>query len=164
MSLPGNSGTSRLSRYVFVGSLALNLVLAGAAGAMALQHARAVPPLEPVVGIKHSIEYRFNRVAASLPESDARIIRAEFRAEAVQLLAAETQMRLSKAAVRESLRAQPFDPAAMRTAMAETNVARDHFYELVHDTVATATAKMSPAGRQMLADWPMRQSKTVITQ
>jgi uncharacterized membrane protein len=163
MSLSGDAKSSSRGRYLLLGSLMLNLAFVGAAGAVALQRASAVP-LQPVVGIKHGIDHRFARIAASLPENDAKIMRAEFRAEAVKLAAAETQVRLSEVAVRDSLRAQPFDPAAVRTAMAETSAARDQFSQLVHDAVATATAKMSPAGRETLADWPTRRRKAVITQ
>lgn len=88
----------------------------------------------------------------------------EFRAEAVKLAEAEAQVRLSEETVRDSLRAQPFDPAAVRSAMAETTSARDSFYQLVHNVVAAATTQMSPAGRETLADWPQRRDRAVITQ
>jgi uncharacterized membrane protein len=163
MSVSQDAKDSGYSRYLLLGSLTLNLLLAGAACAVALQHSADVP-LQPVAGIKHGLAQRFDRIAASLPASDGKIIRTEFRAEAVKLASAEAQIRLSKEAVRDSLRAEPFDPAAMRAAMAETSTARDHFYQLVHDVVATATAKMSPAGRVTLADWPTRGAKMVVTQ
>ncbi len=156
------SGTR--ARYLLLGSLTLNLVFAGAAGAVALQHATKLPPLQPVVGINRGVEERFDRIAAALPANDANIIRAEFHAQAFKLATAETQVRLTEQAVRDSLRAQPFDPAAVRTAMAETSQARDQFFQLVHETVASATAKMSPAGRQALADWRRRRTSAVVTQ
>lgn len=162
MSLPSNAKSSSI-RYMLLGSLTLNLIFAAGAGGMALQHASAVP-LQPVVGIKHGIDERFHRMAASLPADDAKIMRERVRADAVKLAAAETQVRLSEVAVRDTLRAQPFDPAAVRTAMAETSAARDQFYQLVHEVVASATAKMSPAGRETLADWPQRHRRSVITQ
>ena len=66
-------------------------------------------------------------------------------------------------AIRDSLRAQPFDPAAVRAAMAQSSQAKDRFVELVHETVAGATAKMSPAGRQALADWRRRRVAAATT-
>jgi uncharacterized membrane protein len=165
----GNTGNTRSSsgvRYLLLGSLTLNLAFAGAAGAMAVEHASATRtvPLQPVVGIKHGIDHRFDRIEASLPANDAKIMRAGFRAEAVQLATAETRVRLSEAAVRDQLRAQPFDPAAVRTAMAESGAARDRFHQLVQEIIASTTAKMSPTGRAALADWPERNRKAVITQ
>lgn len=163
MSISADKTNSSRGRYFLLGSLTLNLVLAGAVGATALQHSRAAP-LQPVTGIKHGVQYKFNRIAATLPPADAKIMRIKFRAEAVKLAEAEAQVRLSEEAVRDSLRAQPFNPAAVRTAMAETSAARDSFYQLVHNVVAAATTQMSPAGRETLADWPSRRSNTVIAQ
>jgi hypothetical protein len=156
------SGTR--ARYLLLGSLTLNLVFAGAAGAVALQHATKLPPLQPIVGMNRGVEQRFDHIAASLPANDANILLAEFHAQAIKLATAETQVRLTEQAVRDSLRAQPFDPAAVRAAMAQTTLAKDRFYELVHETVAGATAKMSLAGRQALADWRRRRVAAVVTQ
>mgnify|MGYP001601738606 CR=1 FL=1 len=155
------SGTR--ARYLLLGSLTLNLVFAGAAGAVAFQHATKLPPLQPIVGMDRGVEQRFGRIAAALPANDATILRADFHAQAIQLTTAETQVRLSEQAIRDSLRAQPFDPAAVRAAMAQSSQAKDRFVELVHETVAGATAKMSPAGRQALADWRRRRVAAATT-
>lgn len=163
MSLLQNAKIGGRGRYLLLGSLTLNLVFAGAAGAMALQHSNPAP-LQPVVGIKHGMEHRFDRIAASLPTSDAKIMRAEFRTQAVKLAAAEAEVRLSEEAVRDSLRAQPFDPAAVRATMAETSAARDHFFQVFQDALATATVNMSAAGRKTLADWPATRANRVVTQ
>ena len=162
MSIFADAGTR--ARYLLLGSLTLNLVFAGAAGAVAFQHATKLPPLQPVVGMDRSVEQRFDRIAAALPANDANIMRTEFHAQAIKLATAETQVRLSEQAVRDSLRAQPFDPATVRAAMAALNKARDRFFELVHETVAGATAKMSSAGRQALADMRRRRLASAVTQ
>jgi hypothetical protein len=159
-----NPGRTRL--YLLVASLTLNLALAGVAGAMAMRHAhKAAASLKPVAGMEHGIEFHLNRIVASLPPNDAQILREEVDAEAVKLAAAEAEIRLSKEAVRDSLRAEPFDPRAVRAAMTETSTARDHLFRLLHNAFAVATARMSAAGRQRLADWPAnRQDNTVVTQ
>ena len=54
--------------------------------------------------------------------------------------------------------------SAGSAAMAQTTLAKDRFYELVHETVAGATGKMSLAGRQGLADWRRRRVAAVVTQ
>lgn len=164
MSIFTDALSGARARYLLLGSLTLNLVFAGAAGAVAFQHATKLPPLQPVVGMNRGVEQRFDRIAAALPANDAKIIRAEFHVQAFQLATAETQVRLSEQAVRDALRAQPFDPAAVRVAMAQTSQAKDRFFKLVHETVAGATAKMSPAGRQALADWRRRRIAAVVTQ
>ena len=156
-------GAARV-HHLLLGSLMLNLVLVGAAGAVAYRHSSAAAAApRPIAGIKRGIESHLNQIAASLPADDAKIMRAELRADAVKLASAETEVRLSEEAVRNSLRAEPFDPAAVRSAMAETNQARDHFFKLVHEAVATATAKMSPGGRRAIADWPTRRANRIVT-
>jgi hypothetical protein len=62
--------------------------------------------------------------------------------------------------VRKSLRAQPFDPEAMRTAMAESRTAHDNVDQILHDTIAAAAAKMSVVGRATLADWRLAQQNS----
>lgn len=156
----------RAPLYLLAASLALNVALAGVAGAMALRHAHTAPAaLKPVAGMQHGLDFHLDRIAASLPPSDAQILHEEVDAEAVKLAAAEAEIRLSKEAVRDSLRAEPFDPQAVRAAMAETSLARDHLYRVLHNAFAVATARMSAAGRQRLADWPAtRHDNTVVTQ
>jgi len=43
---------------------------------------------------------------------------------------------------------------AMRAAMAQNQIARQTFDQVVHDTIAAAAAKMSDIGRAKLAEWP----------
>jgi uncharacterized membrane protein len=150
-------------RYLLLGSLALNLAFVGAAGAVAFAHSSTVP-LQPVMGIKHSVAQRMDFIIASLPPNDAKVMRTVLRADAPQLVAAEAELRLSRETVRSKLRAEPYDPMAVRTALAETTAARDHFFQLLHDAIASATMQMSPAGRQTLADWPVRRRTAVVTQ
>ncbi|HTV38467.1 MAG TPA: periplasmic heavy metal sensor [Xanthobacteraceae bacterium] len=165
MSLSANAKNPARMRYLLVGSLALNFALVGAAGSVAYERTSANPvPLQPVIGIKHTIGQRMDLMVASLPPSDAKVMRAVLRADASQLAAAETQLRLSQETVRSSLRAEPFNPAAVRQALAETDAARDRFFQLVHNVIASATVQMSPEGRQTIADWPVRRRNAVVTQ
>jgi uncharacterized membrane protein len=153
-------------RWLLPVSLTLNLVFAGAAGAAFLRHSAAVP-LEPVTHMTRGAEQRLDRIATSLPAPDAQIMRSVIRAEAVKVVAAQASLRLSQEDVRNSLRAEPFDPAAVRAAMAETSAARDNYDQVLHDLIASAAARMSPVGRSKLADWPPprpQHQDAVITQ
>ena len=163
MSLSGNARSSMRMRYLLVGSLALNLAFVGAAGAVAFQRSTTVP-LQPVIGINHTVAQRMDVIIANLPADDAKVMRAVLRVDAAKLVAAEAQMRLSRETVRTKLRADPYDPAAVRVALTEASTARDHFFQLLEDVIADATAQMSPAGRATLADWPVRHRNTVVTQ
>jgi uncharacterized membrane protein len=166
MSVSPQISRSGTMRWLLPVSLTLNLVFAGAAGASFLRHSEAVP-LEPVTHMTRGAEQRLDRIATSLPASDAQIMRGAIRAEAAKVVAAQASLRLSQEDVRNSLRAEPFDPAAVRAAMAETSAARDNFDQVLHDLIASAAAKMSPVGRSKLADWPPprpQHQDQVITQ
>jgi len=149
---PGFEGGGRL-RWLLLGSLALNLLFVGAAGAVAFRYSSPVP-LTSVTHIGHSLTGRIDRIAESLPPADAEILRTEITADANKIAAAQADLRLSQEDVRKYMRADPFDADAMRTAMAENRNARDNFDVTLHDMIASAAAKMSVVGRAKLAEWP----------
>ena len=148
---PKTDGGARV-RWLLLGSLTLNLFFVGAAGAVALRYSSPVP-LTTIAHIDHSLIARFNRIAASLPPADAQVLRAQLRGEAQKVASAQADLRLSQDDMRKSLRAEPFDPEAMRVAMAENRTARDNFDQVLHDMIASAATKMSIVGRTKLADW-----------
>ncbi|HTZ01779.1 MAG TPA: periplasmic heavy metal sensor [Xanthobacteraceae bacterium] len=149
--LPSTEGGAHW-RWLLLGSLALNLFFVGAAGAVAIRFSGPVP-LAPVAQIDHSMAGRLDRIAANLPPADANVLRTQLRDEEMKVAAAEADLRLAQEEVRKTLRAQPFDAEAMRTAMAESRVAHDNFDQVLHDTIGAAAAKMSVVGRTTLANW-----------
>ena len=66
--------------------------------------------------------------------------------------------------VHEVLRQEPFDVEAMRAATAQTRAARLNFDQTVQGIFADIAAKITPAGRQALANWPPGRRKTVERQ
>jgi uncharacterized membrane protein len=150
--LPGSEGGGRL-RWLLLGSLALNLFFAGAAGAVAFRYSSPVP-LTAIAHIDHSLANRLDRIAESLPPADAEQLRMQLRGDAEKVASAQADLRLSQDDVRKSLRAEPFDADAMRAAMAENRTAHDNYDQVLHDMIASAAAKMSVVGRSKLADWP----------
>jgi uncharacterized membrane protein len=150
--LPNVEGAVRVRWLLFV-SLALNLFFVGAAGAVAFRYASPVP-LATVARIDHSPASRLDHLAASLPANDAELLRTQLRADAIKVASAQADVRLSQEEVRNSLRAEPFDPSALHAAMAANHTARENFDQVLHDTIGTAAAKMSVVGRNKLADWP----------
>ena len=145
-------GTGR-TRWLLLGSLTLNVVFAAAAGASLIRHSAAVP-LEPVAHMSRGAEHRLDRIATTLPERDAQIMRSFIRAQTAKVVAAQANLRVSQEDLRTSLRAEPFNPAAVRAAMAETSAARDNYDQVLQEVIASSAAKMSPEGRSKLADWP----------
>src|SRR5580698_8748154 len=81
--------------WLLLGSLALNLFFVGAAGAVAFRYTSPVP-LTAVARIEHNLVGRLNRVADSLPPSDADAMRGELREDAVKIAAAQADLRLSQ--------------------------------------------------------------------
>jgi uncharacterized membrane protein len=153
MSLLGKAEGSAHVRWLLLGSIGLNLAFMGAAGAVAFRYSSPVP-LRTVARIDHSLAGRVDRIAASLPATDAQVMYAQLRQDAETVAAAQADLRLSQEAVRRTLRAQPFDAEAMRTAMADNRLARQNFDKILHDMIASAADKMSVVGRSKLADWP----------
>jgi len=154
--LPKTEGGGRI-RWLLLGSLALNLFFAGAAGAVAFRYSSTVP-LTTVARIDHSLASRLNRIAASLPAADAQIMLMQLRSDAEKVASAQADLRLSQDGVRKSLRAEPFDAEAMRAAMEQNRTAHENFDEVLHDMIASAATKMSVVGRTKLADWPAERA------
>src|SRR5580658_5433101 len=103
--LPGSDGGGRL-RWLLLGSLALNLLFVGAAGAVAIRYSGPVP-LTTIAHIDHTLIGRLDRVTTSLPDADAEILRAQVAEDAAKIAAAQADLRLSQDDVRKSLRAEP---------------------------------------------------------
>ncbi|HTZ03520.1 MAG TPA: periplasmic heavy metal sensor [Xanthobacteraceae bacterium] len=148
-------GTSHW-RWLLAGSLGLNLLFVGAAGAVAIRFSGPAP-LATVAQIDHSLAGRIDRIATKLPPGDGDLLRAELRSEAMKVAAAQADLRLAQEDVRKSLRAQPFDAGALSAAMAESRTAHDHVDRIVHDMIADTAPKMSLVGRIKLADWRIEQ-------
>ncbi len=135
------------SRWLLLGSLALNLFFVGIAVAMAI---RAPAPSY----WDRNVFVRVERLAATLPPADADIVRGQINANHAAIDEAQTNYHAAREHIHEVLRQEPFDEAAMRAAMAQTRAARQTFDQVIQDVFATAATQMSSAGRHALADWP----------
>lgn len=140
--------TTRItSRWLLLTSLALNLFFVGVAVAMVI---RAPAPST----WDRNVFVRVDRIAATLPPADADLLRGEINANRQPIEAAQTQYRAAQDNIRAALRQEPFKVEAMRAAMTQTRAARQNFDQILQGVFAGTAAKMTPAGRQALADWP----------
>jgi uncharacterized membrane protein len=146
-------GEDRASRWILLVSLALNLFFVGAAGAFVVRH-YVVDSAGSAAPVDRSVAARIERLASTLPASDGEILRGEYRARAATVDGSRDAYRAAQDEVRQTLRREPFQADAMRAAMSETRRARQAFDQLLQDVIASAAAKMSPAGRSKLAEWP----------
>jgi len=135
------------SRWLLLGSLALNLFFVGIAIAMAV---RAPAPSY----WDRNVFVRIERLAATLPPADADIVRGEVNANRARIESAQTAYHTAQDLSHEVLREEPFDVETMRAAMAKTRAARLTSDQTVQDVFAIIAAKISPAGRQAMANWP----------
>ena len=135
------------SRWLLLGSLALNLFFIGIAIALAV---RAPAPRT----WDRDVFVRTERLAATLPPADAEILRGEIKTNRGTIERLQDQYSTARETIRSTLRQDTFDPDAMRAAMAQTRAARQAFDQTIQGVFAGAAARMSPAGRKALADWP----------
>ena len=143
--LPG--ATRGSSRWLLLGSLALNLFFVGVALAMVIR-TPAPSYWDPNVFV------RVERLAATLPPADAEILRRQINANRASIEDTQTKFHSARQHVHEVLRQEPFDVEAMRAATAQTRTTRLNFDQTVQGVFADIAAKITPAGRQALANWP----------
>ncbi len=141
------------SRWLLLGSLALNLFFVGVALAMAIR-----APTPPTWD--RNVFVRVERIADTLPPADADLLRGQIGANRQLIEESQTQYHDAQNQIRTTLRQEPFDVEAMRAAMAKTRAARQSFDQVIQGVFAFSAAQMSPAGRGALADWPPNRKTT----
>jgi uncharacterized membrane protein len=148
----------RSSRWLLIGSLALNLFFIGTIVSLA---ARSYVAPQPVATERpRTAAARIERLAAPLPAADAEKLRAAFRARAGAAEGARDALNKAYERAQASLRADPFEPAALRAALAEARAARPAYDQIMQDILLTGATAMSSEGRQKLADWPASRPAT----
>jgi uncharacterized membrane protein len=135
------------SRWLLLGSLALNLFFVGVALAMAIR-APAPPAWD------RNIFVRVEHIADTLPPADADLLRGQINANRQLIDDAQRQYHSAQDEIHETLRHEPFDVNAMRAAMAKTRNARQAFDQVIQGVFAFSASQMSPAARKTLANWP----------
>jgi uncharacterized membrane protein len=146
-------GAVRTSRIILLGSLAFNLFFLGVAGAFAVRHYWAHPTRPVTLAPARTAAERIDRLAAILPPEDAEKLRTQFTADETPLEAAHAAYRKAQEGIRAALRAQTFEVAPLRAAMAEARTARQSLDLALEDVIVKSAEQMSPAGRNKLAEW-----------
>ena len=141
------------ARWLLLVSLALNLFFVGVVVAIAIR-APSTPARE------RDFFVRIDRLAATLPPADADLLRGGIKTSRAVIEDAQTKYRTAQDGIRDTLRQDPFDPAAMQAAMAKSRAARQNFDQVVQGVFASTAAQMSSAGRHAVADWPPGRKTT----
>ena len=143
----------RSSRWLLIGSLALNLFFIGTIGSLAVRH--YVMAAQPAATERpRTAAARIERLAAPLPPADAEKLRATFRPRASEAEAARVALIRAFERIQAALRKEPFDPAQLRAALAEVRAMRPAYELVMQEIYLAAAGAMSPEGRAKLADWP----------
>jgi uncharacterized membrane protein len=149
----------RSSRFLLIGSLALNLFFVGTIGTLAARHYLASPP-PTAVERPRTAAARVERLAAPLPAADAEKLRAAYRAREDAAEKGRGALNSAFDRVQAALRAEPFDPAQLKAAFAEARAARPAYELAMQEIVAAGAAEMSREGRNRLAEWPSPRPNT----
>ena len=147
----------RSSRWLLVGSLALNLFFVGTIGALAVRH-YVLPAPQATTERPRTAAARIERLAAPLPAADAEKLRAAFRAREAAAEGARDTLNRAFERMQAALRSQPFDPAQLRAALADVRTARPVYEQVMQEIDLTTATAMSVEGRARLADWPPPRS------
>jgi len=147
----------RSSRWLLVGSLALNLFFVGTIGTLAVRHYVLQAP-QVTTERPRTAAARIERLVAPLPPADAEKLRAAFRAREAAAEGARDTLNRAFERMQAALRAQPFDPVQLRTALADVRTARPAYEQVMQEIYLAAATAMSPEGRAKLADWPFSRS------
>jgi uncharacterized membrane protein len=134
------------SRWLLLGSLALNLFFVGVAVAMAIR-APEPPRWDPNVFV------RVERLATALPAADAALLRTAMQTNHNAIAAAQASYQTARDEIRAALREDPFQANVMRAAMVKTRAARQNFDQVIQGVFADLAPQLSSAARHTLADW-----------
>ena len=149
----------RSSRWLLIGSLALNLFFIGTIGSLAVRH--YVMAAQPAATERpRTAAARIERLAAPLPPADAEKLRATFRPRAAEAEEARAALNRAFERIQAALRKEPFDPAQLRAALAEVRTTRPAYELVMQEIYLAAAGAMSPEGRARLADWPASRPNT----
>lgn len=139
--------TQEASSRWLLGSLALNLFFIGIAIAVAV---RASPPSYWDGDVFVRVEW----LASTLPPADADILRGQINANRSAIADTQTAYYKARDHIHEVLWQEPFDVELLRAAMTKTWIAQQAFDQVIQNIFANVAAKISPVGREALANWP----------
>lgn len=136
-------------RVVLLVSLGLNLLLAVAAGGLWWRQRTAPAPHE-------SLEARSlpdpRRIARALPPARRALVREALAPDRAAFAEDLRALRASHAEVRDALRAQPFEAAALESALADVRERERAMAERVHAGLLRLSTQLTDAERAQLAD------------
>jgi uncharacterized membrane protein len=133
---------TRLFTALLVGSLALNALLVGYLGVLAVRRFDPLSASMPPRLIK--------LVKQRLPADDQKLLEEAYQSRHGRFIAAQAEYERTLAGAVALLAKPEFDEAAFRAAVADSRAKRLQIADLVLETFVDTIARMSPAGRRDL--------------
>jgi len=141
-----SASPSRLLRWAFLISLALNLFFIGVSATQAVRSQFEAPGF-----FKPGL--RLDAMVDTLPAADGATLRAALDADMGKVAAANAAYRKAQEVARQALTTEPFDRVAFEAALADIRAKRGEFQKVLQGIVVKAAPDMSAAGRRRLGDW-----------
>jgi uncharacterized membrane protein len=96
--------------------------------------------------------FAMRRMMDDLPEADARILKDHFGSDMQNFADKANSFRERIDRLRDLMRADPFDPVALRAALEDAAVERQGIEKAQTDSIIEVLGKLSPEGRRRLAE------------
>jgi uncharacterized membrane protein len=146
---------SRRLKYALVASLALNLLVAGAVAGMAFGFFKH----RPSFGVVRSEDFGLMGLTRHIPEERRKEVRKQLREDRDRLRPLVDDIRASRRDAADKLAAEPFDKAALETAIKATSSKESALRETAIAAFLGHVEKLTPSERQLLADWWRKRSE-----
>lgn len=106
--------------------------------------------------------FAMHRMMDDLPEADAKILKEHFGSDMEKMMDKAKSFRDRIDRLRDLMRADPFDPVALRTELESAAADRQTMEKAQTDRIIEVLGKLSPEGRRRLAE--MRPSRMMINE
>ncbi len=136
-------------RVVLLASLSLNLLLVGAVGGLLW---RAQPAERPATVEEARSLPDARRIARALSPERRALVRTALAPDRAAFIADVRALREAHGGVQRALRAQPYDEATLRVALAEVRDRERAMAERVHAGLVRLSAELTEQERAQLAD------------
>lgn len=153
---PRNPGSRRL-KYALVASLALNLLILGAVAGTMYGFSKHGPPRP---GHVRGEDFGLMGLSRELPEERRKEFRKQLREDRAKLKPLMEEIRTARRAAADRLGADPFDRAALESAIAVVAEKERAFRQAAVTSFLGHAEQLTPAERSTLADWWRRKSES----
>lgn len=130
-------------KVALVVSLSINLAVVGVIGGSMMR--RANPDLA-------GLDRRQMRIVEMMPEARRAEVAAALRAQSSQVQSVKDALATANSALLQSMRAEPFAPDRLATALAERQKAQNELSSLAHSQLIAQVARLSGSERREMAE------------